>query len=235
MAFDVIELANFGRNASDSFQIAAGGGLTSVEIDPSSELDACWIQAPTATTKGGLLGVAPKNSYGSNSGMNSIPPGSSFLLSMEHPAIGPIPGTITILPYYRFDAGQAINSAGDDGPGKLALRVWRTMPAHAIGTTQRAVLHAGWHSGGSNLRLIVPTFGRRFLRLFAKATLAATPLHVDYGWATEAGQCTFGTASDIVIPASPSFASFFTSDLPDWMTFYSGAVAVSDLVVEVYD
>jgi hypothetical protein len=255
-AFDTVEILNFGRDdVNASYQIAAGGGLAAVEIAPESEIDACWLQFPTASIQGGLMGAgSPTNTtpqavttYGNNI-QAALPAGASALVSVDHPCIGPLPGTITVLPFYQYNkTGGAINAVGSTGVAKLSLRIWRQHPEIAIGTTKRGPLRGGWRKAAGNASvsfIIIPTFGRKLMRLWSRDT-AGGNLFVDYGFAspgieTNAAAATlwFGTANTLVVPAAPAFLSFETTDLPDWITVRDAAGAgnqIELLLVEVYD
>jgi len=241
--FEVAEFANFGRSdVAKSFQIAAGSGITAIEIDPASEIDACWIQMEGVQTAGGLLGggLLSDFAYGRQSllfgATPQIPPGGNAFLSVEHPLVGPVRGTITVQPLYKFDVATPINTAGNAPVAKLSLRLWRVMPAFAVGVTKRGVIRGGWGVGGAgNPRVVVvPTFGRKLMRIWASDAGGPTNLNLDYAWCLPDGSLTFQTATAVVVPASPAFAGVLTSALPNWVTIYDGG-NTDTMLVECYD
>lgn len=248
MSYEVLTIRNFGLtqgvgSPTTPFQISATAGIEALEIDSSSELDACWISYPSASSGGGGL-IAGDTGYrfddlGAgrvNKSENQVPDRATTMLSIEHPVIGPIRGNVIVQPVYKWSSGGSIYQNSIPGIAMLAIRIWKSPPSQSIGVSKRAVLRAGWtgrNAGGSVA--VVPTFGRKLVRVWAR-TLVANNLFVDYGWTQWDGTTRFGTALPIAVPITPSFASLLTSDIPDWMTFYDAeGAAVSDLLVEAYD
>lgn len=242
--FDVIEIDQFGNRILPQSAIVANGGRTwAVEIDPASEIDAVWLQMPGSRSSGGLMDARTGGVYG-NGLTAGTPPGAGVLVSVDHPLVGPVDGIITALPYYRWTdiaTGGVVNSIGSMGNGKLSLRVWKQEPPQgAIGTTKRAPLRAGWRSAGMSPFIIIPTFGRKLLRAFARSA-AGGNLLVDFGScvpgaAPAATNTFFQTGAPIVVGAGAVGAAFGTGMLPQWITFYGdGATTIDFLAVDVYD
>lgn len=244
--FEIVELQDFGRLATDSKQLATAG-LEAVTIDPSSEIDACWISSGGAISTGAMVGK-PSAEYhdallASDKSYNQIPQGANILLSVEHPCIGPLPNSMTVLPFYRYKVSSFINSQGLAGSAKLVLRLWKMRPSLPLLATKRAPLRVGWNSGVLGEFRIIPTFGRRLLRLWAR-DVGGGNINLDYGFCGTVfqdgtgleGLTSFGTATPLVVPAAPAFMGFVTQDIPNWLTIYDdGANAIDFMLCEAYD
>jgi hypothetical protein len=247
--YEILELANFGRtDHPNSLQIAAGAGMVALSIDPASEIDACWIQHTGAGYTGSRYLISPAGSLAPNNVIGvEKPVGATAYLSTEHPLVGPVRGTITVLPAYAWNL-SAINAAGDVGQAKLILRLWRTTPPDLLSNHKRGVIRAGWSvkSGLGAAKVIIPTFGRKLLRLWTNDNAGGVNVNLDYALAPKQLGITsaaseldpfWGTATAIVSPASPSFANLLTTDCPDWLTVSTGAgvLRADSVVVEAYD
>lgn len=221
-----------------------------ISIDPTSEIDACWISFNGVSTNGGLLDPGDVKNYEVGTAFPAtgqawpIPP-SSALLTRGHPIVGPIMGPVVAYPLYRWKPGAigggSINRAGGDPQARINLRVYEpgdNMP----GITGRLPVYAGWSSGNSTKSVIIPIFGRMFVQVMPRST-AGGNLHVDFGWLTPGdpvftgGLSVFVQRADIAVPAAPASAVTVLNVVSDFITFSEdiGVSTINQLTVKCYE
>src|ERR1043166_6091849 len=243
MGFEVVQIRDFGdwtvgfNNLSK--QISAGPrGFYAIEVDPSSEIDMCFVTIPGYSSVGGLYEGDPGYFIG------GLPPASksfkdSIILSVEHPIIVPhVMGTILIHPYYLYRTDVVVNSLGMFPHATMSLRLWREPPPISIERNQRAVIRGGGsnNGGGTGYAVMVPTFGRKLLRIHA-INPSAQSISIDYSWSTpDFSRTDFGTGTPIVVPASPGVLSYTTQSIANWMTVHDDGInPIQSVIVEAYD
>lgn len=228
--------------------VPSGETCYGIMISAESEMDKCWIVAPYDGYAGGIA-IPPGTDYG-DTAKRFAPPQATFLCSVEQPIVGRMKGPIYVVPFYMYSAAEDGVVGNQANAGKaianLSLRVY-SEPTVLV-PAKRASISQSWFQPSATPELVIPTFGRKLLRVFAWDPLGGS-ISVAYGWCGQfepggTGQQTYQTSFDadlpIVVPVGggppgTKGAIFETAALPHFMAFSVSAGAVRSCLIEVYD